>query len=331
MSHIFVFSDVNEPPTDITIHNLLVTENEKDIIIGRIIISDPDAHQDYTCLLIGENATQHSYLKIVNSNKTIRLIKELDFEKEQIINFDVLCQENGNSSMSLEVKFDLTVVDMNEPPRGGCERPLNVSQEQSLGTVIGSLDVSDPDNANTKDICEPKQRLSYTVISQPKNLPFQILDGYVVKTDQVEENTNYTISVLVQDDGLILARNSTKIHVKNKATVFNCTIISRPVFGPQVTLSSNQIKEGSPNASVIGYLGTGVQKEDMKYELMKDQCNSYPFVIEGNKLMLMLSSDPGPSTNGEYSAPDYAMVMVKAYDKNEVFLKRFVIFINGKN
>lgn len=279
--------------------------------------------------MTGGNATQNSYLDIEKSNYTIRLIKDLDFEEQRVINFDILCHEN--SSMSLETKFDLTVIDMNEAPRGGCERPVNVSQEQSLGTIIGNLGVSDPDNANTKDTCEPKQRLSYTIISQPQQLPFQILDGYVVKTGQVEENTNYTITVLVHDDGVILARNLSKIHVKNKTTVFNCTIISRPVIGSQMTLSSNQIKEGSPNASVIGYLGMAAGEEDMKYELTKDQCNSYPFVIEGNKLMLMLSSYTGPTSDEEYTAPDYAMVMVKASDENKMFVTRFVIFINGKN
>ena len=337
LSYFLCFSDVNEPPTDIIIDNLQVAENEKDITIGRIIILDPDAYQEYTCHLTGDNTKQNSYLKIVNSNKTLRLIRELDFEKEQIIDFDVLCQEDGNSSMSLETNFGLTVIDVNEAPRGGCERPMYVSQKQTLGTVVGSLGVSDPDNANKKDICEPKQRLSYSIISQPQKLPFQILDGYVVKTDQVEEeNTNYSIRVLVRDDGVILARNLTKIYVKNKTIVFNCTIISRPVIGSQVTLSSNQVKEGSPNGSVIGYLGMETGEEDMKYELMEDQCNSYPFVVEGNKLMLMLSSSyPGPRTYKEH-APDYVMVRVQSYGENDTSTghemhTRFVIFINGKN
>lgn len=328
-----LYLDVNEPPTDINIDNLQVMENEKDITIGKITIFDPDSNPDHHCTLSADNQT-NSYLKIINSNKTLHLIKELNFEKEQMVTFEIICSERGNSSIYYKKQFDLIIVDLNEAPSRGCERTLYVSHEQSLGTVVGNLNVSDPDNTNTKDICNPKQRLTYTIISE-KNIPFQILDGYLVKTGRVESNATYIIGVSVQDDGIVLARNFTRLHVKRKTTSFNCTIIPRTLIGSQITLSSNQIKEGSPNASIIGYLGMGVEQHNVKYELIKDRCNSYPFVIEGNKLMLMLSSYTGPTTDEEYIVPQYAMVMVKANGTNatsagQVMETRFAIFINGR-
>ncbi len=322
---------MNEPPTDINIDNLYVMENVKDITIGKIIISDPDSHSDYHCTLPTEN--QNSSLKIINSNKTLRLIRELNFEKEQMIMFEIMCREKGNSSMFFTKQFDLRVIDVNEAPDRGCERPLYASHVQSLGTVIAKLNASDPDNEKTKHICHPKQKLTYTISEE--HLPFQILDGYLVKTGDVESNATYTIGVSVKDDGVILARNLTRIHVTTKTTLFTCTIISRPLIGAYITLSSNQIKEGSPNASIIGHLGMEREQHNMKYELIKDQCNSYPFVIEDNKLMLMLSSYTGPRTDEDYTVPQYAIVMVKANGTDgassaHVMYTRFAIFINGK-
>ena len=327
----FTCIDVNEPPTDINIDNLQVMENEKDISIGKISISDPDSYSDYHCSLSADNQTSH--LTIINSNKTLHLIKEFNFEEEQMVMFEIICREKGNSSMYFTKQFDLRIIDVNEAPSRGCETPLYTSNEQSLGTVISKVLASDPDNINSEDPCQPKQELTYKQTGSEENLPFKIIGGYLVKTGDVE-STKYTFEVSVQDDGVIFAKNFTKICVARKTTMFNCTIISRSMIGPQVTLSSNQIQEGSPNASTIGYLGTkAAEQQNMKYELMKDQCDNYPFVIEGNRLMLMLSSCTGPKTEEDYIVPRYAMVLVKttaAESPGHSNYTRFAIFIKGK-
>ena len=246
--------------------------------------------------------------------------------------FKMACTENN--SISFTKQFDLTITDVNEAPNSGCENPLFVSHEQSFGTVIGSLNVTDPDNINTEDICRPKQRLTYTLISE--DLPFKIIDGYLFKSGHIDSNTTYIIQVFVQDDGVILAKNFTKIKVKKKSNIFNCTVISRPLIGSQIMLSSNEMKEGSRNASVIGYLEMNVkEKHNMEYDLMKDQCNNYPFVIEGNKLMLMFSSQSEPRSYERYTFPQYILVKVRAKDTNgttsgHVTDTQFAISITGR-
>ncbi|XP_028410357.1 uncharacterized protein LOC114532970 [Dendronephthya gigantea] len=301
--------DVNEPPTDVTIDNLLVSENEKDILIGKVTIFDPDHISDNHCALTTDNKTEQQYLEILN--KTLRLIKELDFEEKQTMMFTIVCTDNNNST-SFTKQFDLTVRDVNEAPNSGCENPLFVSPGTSFGTVIGSLNVTDPDNENTKDICRPKQRLTYTLISE--NIPFKIVDGYLFKSGHVDINTTYTIQIFIEDDGEILANDLTRIKGKKRSTIFNCTVISRPLIGPQIMLSSNEIQAGSRNATIIGYLEMHVKETHiMEYKLMKDECKSYPFVIEGNKLMLMLSET---MSYERYIIPEYVLVMVRAKDSN---------------
>lgn len=230
-------------------------------------------------------------------------------------------------------QFELEIVDLNEEPSDGCQMPLYVSQNQSFGTVIGSLNTSDPDNANTKDACYPKQSLTYAIISKHE-IPFQILDGFMVKTGEVESGKIYTIEVSVEDDGLLFSRNFTKIQAKRKTTFFNCTIQSRPLSGPRITLSSNQIKTGSKNRSVIGYLGSNYG-DKMEYELIEDMCHNYPFVVDKNKLMLMFPSYSKENLDEELDVPRYAMIMIKARSpafnssSRETF-KRFALFIEGR-
>ena len=320
---------MNEAPTDITIDNLQVRENEKDVTIGRIRILDPDTNADYNCTLSSDEKNQ---LEIMNDNKTLRLIKELDFENERVKSFEIKCKDKKKDSMSFTKQFDLRIIDVNEAPSAGCENPLYISQQETLGTVLGNLNVTDPDNINSRDTCKPKQKLTYSVLSEG-TFPFKILDGFLVKTGQIEINKTYIFRVSVQDDGNLFPKNSG--HVRTKTTAFNCTVISRPVIGSQVTLSSNQIEEGSSNGSIIGYLGMEGKEEkkkyDMEYELMKDECNNYPFVIEGNKLMLMLSVYGGPRTDQDYTIPQHVMVMVRANDTSRhVTYTRFAIFIEGK-
>ena len=304
-------------------------ENEKDTTVGKITISDPDSNSDYHCSLSAENETSH--LMIMNSNKTLHLIKAFNFEEKQTVAFEIMCQETGNSSMYFTKQFDLRIVDVNEAPTKGCETPIYTTNEHSIGTVISKLLAYDPDNEDNEDPCQPKQKLTYTLTGTEENSPFKILGGYLVKTGPVEDK-KYIFGVSVQDDGVIFSENFARIHVSRKTTIFNCTIISSSLSGVQVTLSSNQIREGSPNASTIGYLGTKPEQDNMKYEMIKDQCNNYPFVIEGNKLMLMLSSYTGPITEEEYTAPQYAVVLVKASSDGSGLTNytRFAIFISGK-
>ena len=295
-------------------------ENVKNITIGRITVADPDKNSEYHCYFSSDNQTEHSYLRIIN--QTLRLVKELDFEKNPRTTFEISCREKGNTSMSFTKTFYLTVKDLNEAPSEGCQMPLYISHEQSIGTVLGNLNVTDPDNENDKDKCNPTQILTYEVISE-KKLPFQIFDGYLVKTGEVVVNTTYNFKVSVRDNGDI-----------QKTTVFNCTVISRKLVGPQITLSSNQIQEGFPNASVIGYLDVNNETQHkMRYEIMKECNDYYPFVIEDNRLMLILSSYPEPTTDDDYIIPQYTMVMVTANDANTTghqISTRFAIFIKGR-
>ena len=85
-----------------------------------------------------------------------------------------------------KVSFFLPVLDVNEAPRKGCSYPLYASPQQSSGTVLGYLNVTDPDNeifdTKSQENCEKKQQLRITIDSEHEDLlPFKVADGYLVK------------------------------------------------------------------------------------------------------------------------------------------------------
>ena len=62
-----------------------------------------------------------------------------------------------------------------------------MSPNQTLGTVLGYLNVTDPDNemfnTKTEDTCQKKQQLRITIDSEHEDpLPFKVAEGYLVKS-----------------------------------------------------------------------------------------------------------------------------------------------------
>ena len=79
------------------------------------------------------------------------------------------------------------VSDVNEAPTKGCLNPFFASPEQSPGTILGYLNVTDPDNeiykVTDQDTCQQKQQLKYAIVSEKEDIvPFEVTDGYLVKT-----------------------------------------------------------------------------------------------------------------------------------------------------
>ena len=61
-----------------------------------------------------------------------------------------------------------------------------MSPQQSSGTILGYLNVTDPDNeifdTKSQENCEKKQQLRITIDSEHEDLlPFKVADGYLVK------------------------------------------------------------------------------------------------------------------------------------------------------
>lgn len=103
-----------------------------------------------------------------------------------------------------------------------------------------------------------------------------------------------------------------------------------------MTLSGNQIDERSENGTIIGYLNTtaptsinnsyyGNKKHE--YQLVKERCNSYPFVVLDNELRLKFYDTRRARPNSQGEIPNYVIIQVKTNTNDRT---RFMILIKSK-
>ena len=88
-------------------------ENQKDVLIGNITVLDPDKNQEYFCIVLDEK-TENEYLRIRNNMQgqtTLYLIRELNFERDSFLSFNITCKEQVNvSTYSITKTFALNVI-----------------------------------------------------------------------------------------------------------------------------------------------------------------------------------------------------------------------------
>ena len=106
---------------------------------------------------------------------------------------------------------------------------------------------------------------------------------------------------------------------------------------PYITLSANHVDK----SGTIGFLNTTKPtyknnsyhgKEKYEYEIVNENCSSYPFVVYDNQLRLEIQGERRVSKNkGE--TLNYVIIQVKSSGSgwsNDVIITRFLIFIKGK-
>ncbi|XP_046847457.1 fat-like cadherin-related tumor suppressor homolog [Xenia sp. Carnegie-2017] len=313
--------DVNEPPKDIIItSNLRVPEEKKNVTIGQITTVDADINPQYNCIVI---SSIKEALSIDSDNQTLRLKKKLNFEKNSFVLFEITC--TNRDSMPYTKQFTLNVTDVNETPKSGCLKHIFVSNNHSNGSVLASLNVTDPDNEYPKDICKPKQRLTYREISESP-LPFDIIDGYLVKTGELEKNRTYVLWISVYDDGVLLNSSSSLIMSERKEIKFNCTITCQDASDEMITLSSNEIKEGALNFTTVGYLYMGhTHALNTTFKLIKNKCDASPFYINTNQLRLRLPWKRKISFEDTQTVPKYFHIKIR--EKGSQREEMFIIFV----
>lgn len=143
----------NRAPTDISLSNAEIAENQTGVIVGRITVQDrnaPDTPEGQHTLSVDDprfEVTSKNDLKFVGTGA-------LDHETEPVIDLNITATDQGQPSLSFTKKISLSVTDVNEAPTSITLTPagggavLQVSEEQT-GAVIGTLIVDDPDGAAT--------------------------------------------------------------------------------------------------------------------------------------------------------------------------------------
>lgn len=117
--YIFFQTDVNERPTDIKLDKNTVPENQDDMRIGTVTVTDPDTHQTHQCTVCEVSNPQTcspSQNFEVNSAMELQTKKALNYEKKNSYDIKIKCTDQPSQQagpvMSLQKPFTVVVTGM---------------------------------------------------------------------------------------------------------------------------------------------------------------------------------------------------------------------------
>lgn len=187
--------NVNETPTDITLSNNNIPENQSiGTTVGDFITTDPDTGNTFTYSLVtGNGDTDNSKFTITGNQ--LKANAKFDFESKNSYSIRVKTTDQGG--LSYEKPLTIAVSNVNEKPTDIILTPQPASGNLPIGTIFGNLSSLDPDNGNT---------FTYSLVTglgDTNNSLFTIT-GNQLKTNaplNTQSAFNYSIRVKTTDQG----------------------------------------------------------------------------------------------------------------------------------
>ncbi|XP_072043285.1 uncharacterized protein [Amphiura filiformis] len=141
--------NVNEPAKNITLTAITVPENKVGVLAGVISAIDPEADDmDFDIISDPANAFQLTQFDISNARKLITT-RELNYETEPRLTITIGVTDTMGSAQSITRTFEITVANVNEAPSRIQPIRFEVEENTVAMTTIGSLSVTDVDDAHT--------------------------------------------------------------------------------------------------------------------------------------------------------------------------------------
>ena len=255
--------DQNDPPTNVTIdgdHLATVDENMNSALVGELVTTDQDPLQTHACALLDDAGGRF----LLSSNKLyVSSTANLDFERDSSFIISVRCNDSGTDSLAINQTFKIQVADVNESPTNFTLSNRNVRENSPAGSVIGQLNISDPDNLGPRGtwqthMCDVTgmQKGSFVVMNDTllvgsAKLDFEMLSSVDVEincTDQgsppLSHNEQFTIAVVDINEAptnLILSKN--KLAEKAPPAVIGKLVRFDQKMSAEVTLASDILKD----------------------------------------------------------------------------------------
>ena len=142
--------DQNDAPENVTLggsNAASVNENANGAFVGELVTSDQDVGQTHTYKLL--NSARGKFV-ILNNKLYVSSSANLDYEAQSQFTVRIQSEDNGSPPLSLAKDFKISIIDVNEAPVNITLSPANIAENSAAGTVIGQLDVTDPDNYGSR-------------------------------------------------------------------------------------------------------------------------------------------------------------------------------------
>ena len=274
----------NSPPTDITLSNNLVPENQPaNTVVGSFNTTDPDSGDTFTYSLVsGTGSTDNASFNI--SGNSLRTSAAFDYESKSSYSIRVRSTDQG--SLWTEKAFTITVTNVNEMPTDIALSDSTVPENQPGDTVVGTLSTADPDSGNT---------FTYSLVSGAggaDNASFSISSNslHTSAVFDYETRSSYSIRVRSTDQGGLSFEKAFAVTVAD--------INEAPM---DIALSNAAVPEGQPVGTLVGTFDTTDPDSGntFNYSLVSGEgsTGNASFNIASNALVTAVIFDYGMQTN----------------------------------
>jgi hypothetical protein len=251
-------TDVNEAPSNLTISNDIISENQAiGTVVGTLNSTDPDTNSNFTYSLVtGPGATDNALFAIAGNQLKTNAI--LDFETKS--NYSIRVRTTEQSGLSYEKQLNITVTDINEAPYSLSLSNSSITQNQPIGAVIGTLSSYDPDAGNT---------FTYSLVTgtgDSDNALFSLV-GNQLKTNAVldiETQNSYSIRVRTTDQSglsyerrLIIAKPVPSLDLSNNENPVTATVSENQIIGTVVSTLNTVDPDANNTFTYSLVTGTG--------------------------------------------------------------------------
>ncbi|KAH9509326.1 hypothetical protein Btru_046779 [Bulinus truncatus] len=291
--------DDNDPPQDIFLNNLPITTLtvQENVLSSLAVLTavDQDVSQKFYFNVVSQPG--ENFVIIGNE---LKLSKALDYETISTFDITLEVTDSGTPPYKDQKVITINVLDVNEPPTDLKLTNNKVEENSVNGTVIGTFQVSDPDNkdgftfslldsANGKFRIDGNQLL---VVS-----PEQCTTNQKLCSLNFEEQMTYSVRVIVTDSGL--PQESASFKLKIDVTDANDAPYN-------IILSGNRVSLLAAAGTVIGNLS--VSDED------SSQTETFSLKDDAGGAFKVLDSNLVKATDAPFNTSKVYSVVVIAQD-----------------
>ncbi|MBK7172698.1 MAG: cadherin domain-containing protein [Bacteroidales bacterium] len=156
--------DLNEVP-NLPLQTFATTENSVNgSIVGQIEATDPDFGQNLTFTILSGNDGNAFDVGQATGIITISNSSAINFETDSLIQLEVKVEDDGDGNLFAIVIDSIFITNINEIPEIS-EQVFTISESANIGTVLGSVIASDPDQG---------QSVTYSILSGNPNGTFAV-------------------------------------------------------------------------------------------------------------------------------------------------------------
>jgi len=296
--------DANEAPQSLNLLRTNFLENAlANTTISELAAFDVDKNDSVYFELINRFQSKNDNQNFLISGNKLQLINSLNFEVKS--NYMLEIRATDSKGLYIEKEFNIECLNINEAPTEIFSSNLSITENQSIGTLIGELSHNDPDK---NDLI----KFDFVTGNTPNNnLNFRITNGNrltILEKPDFEVKPFYTLFLKAIDKEGLYTEKTLIINVLN--------INEAP---SEILLSNAQIPYNLELNGKIGILSTvdPDTNNSFKYEILSQKDTDLTsFSLQANTLYL--------NKNSATELKGINTIIIRSTDQNGLFVDQSV-------